>query len=98
VLQIGYSAAAAILAIPGAFYLTLFRSRDRRHREEESADHLMTTGRAFGFAVLGRFGDHAVKHRDCLADLAGEEVAESVCDATVLDAHEAATPGGAVAV
>jgi hypothetical protein len=68
------------------------------HREEESADHLMTTGRAFGFAVLGRFGDHAVKHRDGLADLAGEEVAVSVCDATVLDAHEAATPGGAVAV
>jgi hypothetical protein len=30
------------------------------------------------------------------SDLAGEEVAESVCDATVLDAHEAATPGGAV--
>jgi hypothetical protein len=58
----------------------------------------MTTGRAFGFAVLGRFGDHAVKHRDGLADLAGEEVAESVSDATVLDAHEAATPGGAVAV
>jgi hypothetical protein len=48
----------------------------------------MTTGRAFGFAVLGRFGDHAVRHRDGLADLAGEEVAESVCDATVLDAHE----------
>jgi hypothetical protein len=56
-------------------------------REEESADHLPTIGRGFGFAVLGCFGDHAVKHGDCLADLAGEEVAESVCDATVLDAH-----------